>query len=121
MEWLEGNRGDNIAIKFGRRIYTVDKYGNLFGTRYKKAEAVEPENGTRPRHIEGLADLSLGYTYSISGTPMVVGKLIESNLFGYRFLIFGPDGNVEFWDLDYDDAFRHCVNKDITALQFCGD
>lgn len=117
LEWLADERGDNLAIKFGRRVYTVDKYGNLNSQRYKRVNASEITDGTRAVVIEGLADMRLGTTYTISSTDIVVGKLIESNLFGYRFFCVKPDNTISFVDIDYEDAIRYCQDGNIKIIQ----
>lgn len=116
LEWTGEGKGDGLVIKSGRRIYTVDKYGNLASCRYKRKEAARLEHGTYSTSIEGLTDLKLGGTYSVSQTEIVVGKLLESNLFGYRFLCVKPDGMIAFVDLDYDDAVRYCQSGNIKAV-----
>lgn len=107
VEWLGDDRGDNLAIKSGLRIFTVDKYGTLTSQRYKRAQARPVTAMTTNTVIEGLSDLKIGYTYTISQSDVVIGKLLESNLFGYRFLSVNPQGHVTFIDIDYVDATKH--------------
>lgn len=116
MEWLEDDRGDNLAIKTGLRVFTVDKYGNLNSQRYKRVSCTPLPEGTSTSTIEGLSDLRVGYTYTISQSEMVVGKLLESHLFGYRFLSFSPTGNVSFTDMSYEDIIRHCQDGNIRII-----
>ena len=117
VEWLGEKRGDNLAIKHGRRIYTVDCSGNLHSRCYKRAEVSPLTEGTYTSTIEGLTDLKPGYTYTISKSPIVVGKVLESHLFGYRFLCFGPEGNVSISDMDYEEVIRHYQDGDIKIVQ----
>lgn len=117
VEWLGETRGDNLAIKHGRRVYTVDCTGNLHSRCYKRSEVVKLMDGTFTSSIDGLSDLKPGYTYTISNSPIVIGKVLESHLFGYRFLRFGPEGNVTISDMDYEEVIRHYQNGDIKILQ----
>lgn len=117
VEWLGKTRGDNLAIKHGRRIYTVDCSGNLHSRCYKRAETAPLTDGTCTSTIEGLSDLRPGYTYTIFKSPIVVGKVLESHLFGCCFLSFGPEGNVSISDMDYEDVIRHCQDGDIKIVQ----
>ena len=57
IEWLGDDRGDNLAIRFGLRVYTVDRYGNLNSQRYKRALVSPLPEGTYTAPIEGLSDL----------------------------------------------------------------
>lgn len=107
VEWLGDDRGDNLAIKSGLRIFTVDKYGTLISQRYKRAQARPLTAMTANTTIEGFSDLKIGYTYTISQSDIVIGKLMESNLFGYRFLSVNPQGQVTFIDIDYADVTKH--------------
>lgn len=116
MEWIGDERGDNLAIKSGLRIYTVDKYGTLISQRYKRNVAVQLTDGVTMTPIDGLADLRVGYTYSISQSEIVLGKLVESNLFGYRFLCINHKGVVAFSDIDYDEAINRCRAGDINTV-----
>lgn len=116
VEWLGDERGDNLAIRFGLRVYTVDKYGNLSTRRYKRAVASPLTEGTYTVPIEGLTDLKLGYTYTISNSEIVVGKLLESHLFGYRFLCSNPEGRVSILDIDYENIIRHCQDGHIQVV-----
>lgn len=116
VEWLGEDRGDNLAIKYGQRIFTVDCSGNLNSQRYKRAEAVTLTDGTYTSVIEGMTDLKPGFTYTISNSPIVLGKVLESHLFGYRFLSCGAEGNVSITDMDYADIVRHCQDGDIKMV-----
>lgn len=117
MEWLGDERGDNLAIKSGLRVYTVDKYSNLYSQRYKRATSTPLTDGLFTTTISGLSDLKVGYTYSISKSEMVVGKLLESHLFGYRFLSFGPNGNASISDMDYNEIILHFQAGDIKIIR----
>ena len=117
MEWLGEDRGDNLAIKHGLRIYTVDKFGTLISQRYKRAQARPLHTQTITSNIEGLSDMQAGNTYTISQSEVVVGKLVESNLFGYRFLCVDPKGQVSFVDMDYVDAVDHFRRGNIKQVQ----
>lgn len=117
MEWLGEERGDNLAIKHGLRIYTVDKFGTLISQRYKRAQARPLTDQTIVKDIEGLSDMQVGNTYTISQSEVVVGKLIESNLFGYRFVCVDSKGQISFVDLDYDDAINHFQQNNIKQVQ----
>ncbi len=108
MEWCGENRGDGIAIKSGLRIFTVDKYGTLISQRYKRSQAIPIHDGTQTSLVEGLTDLKIGDTYSISQSNIVIGKVLESTLFGYRFFAIGPQGEIGFIDMDYEDIIAHC-------------
>lgn len=117
MEWLGEERGDNLAIKHGLWIYTVDKFGTLISQRYKRAQARPLATQTIARDIEGLSDMQAGNTYTISQSEVVIGKLVESNLFGYRFLCVDSKGQVSFVDLDYVDAVNHFQRGNIKQVQ----
>lgn len=119
VEWLGEERGDNLAIKSGHRIFTVDKYGTLASQRYKRAQARLITAMTANTVIEGLSDLRVGYTYTISQSDIVIGKLLESNLFGYRFLSVNPLGQVAFTDMDYADAAKHLQAGNIKQVKEC--
>lgn len=116
IEWLGDERGDNLALRYGFRVYTVDRYGNLRSQRYKRATASPLPEGTYTSPIEGLSDLKPGHTYSISNSEIVVGKLLESHLFGYRFLCINPEGKITISDVNYEDTVRHHQNGDIKAI-----
>lgn len=116
IEWLGDDRGDNLAIRFGLRVYTVDRFGNLNSQRYKRALASPLPEGTYTTPIEGLSDLKPGHTFVISNTEIVVGKLIESHLFGYRFLCVTPEGKIMITDVSYEDIIRHHKDGDIKAI-----
>ena len=107
MEWLGEERGDNLAIKSGLRVFTVDKHGTLRSQRYKRTQARPLSTDIISCDIEGLSDLKVGATYSISQSDIVIGKLLESNLFAYCFLCVTPQGKVTFVDIEYTDAVRH--------------
>lgn len=117
VEWLGEGRGDNLAIKSGLRIFTVDKYGTLVSQRYKHAQARPLTAMTVNTVIEGLSDFKVGYTYTISQSDMVIGKLLESNLFGYRFLSVNPQGLVTFTDINYADVVKHLQAKNIKQVR----
>lgn len=116
VEWLGDDRGDNLAIRFGLRVYTVDRFGNLSSQRYKRALASPLPEGTYTAAIEGLSDLKPGHTYCISNTEIVVGKLIESHLFGYRFLCVTPDGKIAITDISYEDIIRHHKDGNVKVI-----
>lgn len=117
MEWLGEERGDNIAIKSGLRIFTVDKYGTMVSQRYKRAQARPLTSNVVACEIDGISDLKVGDTYSISQSEVVMGKLLELNLFGYRFLSVTPTGDVTFTDIDYTDAIVHFQSGNIKRIR----
>jgi len=116
VEWLGDERGDNLAIRFGLRVYAVDKYGNLSSRRYKRTVASPLAEGTYTVPIEGLTDLKYGHTYTIANSEIIIGKLLESHLFGYRFLCVNPEGKITILDIDYEEIIRHCQNGDIKTI-----
>lgn len=117
VEWLGEDRGDNLAIKSGLRVFTVDKYGTLISQRYKRARARPLTAMTANTTIEGFSDLKIGYTYTISQSDIVIGKLLESNLFGYCFLSVNPQGQVTFVDIDYADVTKHLQAGNIKQVK----
>ena len=56
--------------------------------------------------IERPSDFKIGNTYTISLPDMMVGKLLESHLFGYRFLILNQNGQEAYFDIDYTDVSK---------------
>lgn len=108
LKWLGDEKGDNIAIKHGQRLFTVDKYGTLVSKRFKRNQVSSITNDIDTTQVEGLTDLKIGGTYSISQSNIVIGKILESNLFGYRFFTIDPNEEVGFVDMDYEDIIRHC-------------
>ena len=106
VKWLGDNRGDNLAFRYGQRIYMVDKYGVINSKRYKRAETRPVSNLTCNTTLEGLTDFKIGYTYTILQSELAIGKLTELNLFGYRFMSITPEGQVTFVGIDYDDAMK---------------
>lgn len=121
MEWAGDVRGDNLAIKVGQRVFTVDKYGTLSSHRYKRAQVRPFPSGPVMTTVEGLTDLTVGNTYSISQSEIMVGKLLESHLFGYTFLSVNPEGKVKFMDVDYDQAITHIQAGNIKILRYPKD
>lgn len=122
LEWLGEERGDNLAIKSGLRVFTVDKYGTLTSQRYKRAQARPLSTGVESCQIDGISDLSVGATYSISQSEVVIGKLLESNLFGYRFLAVTPSGQVTFTDIEYAEMIAHLQSGNIKRIRkMCGN
>lgn len=122
LEWLGEERGDNLAIKSGLRVFTVDKYGTLTSQRYKRAQARPLHTGAVSCKIDGISDLKVGATYSISQSEVVIGKLLESNLFGYRFLAVTPNEQVTFTDMHYAEVIAHLQSGNIKRIRkMCGD
>ena len=123
MEWLGEERGDNLAIKSGLRVFTVDKYGTLTSQRYKRAQARPLFTEMVSCDIDGISDLKIGVTYSISQSDMLIGKLLELNLFGYRFLAVDPKGQVTFKDMEYADIITHLQSGNIKRIRqiLCDD
>lgn len=117
MEWIGENRGDNLAIKSGLRVFTVDKHGTLKSQRYNRSQARPLSTGIISYDIDGLSDLIVGATYSISQSDVVIGKLLESNLFAYCFLSVTPQGKVTFVDIEYADAVSHIQAGHIKRIQ----
>ena len=123
MEWLGEERGDNLAIKSGLRVFTVDKYGTLTSQRYKRAQARPLFTEMVSCDIDGISDLKIGVTYSISQSDMLIGKLLELNLFGYRFLAVDPKEQVTFKDMEYADIIAHLQSGNIKRIRqiLCDD
>lgn len=117
MEWLGEEQGDNLAIKSGLRVFTVDKHGTMISQRYKRAQARPLTSNIAFYEIDGISDLKVGETYSISQSEVVIGKLLESNLFGYRFLSVTPQGDVTFTDIDYAEAIVHFQSGNIKRIR----
>lgn len=123
VEWLREDRGDNIAIKYGQQVFTVDCEGHLYSSCYKRSETASLENGTCTTTISGLSDLKVGYTFSISNSPVVIGKVLESHLFGYCFLSCDSDGNVSLTDIGYDEIVQYFrdgnIKRIVKATVYC--
>lgn len=115
-KWTGEDRGDNLAFKEGLRVYTIDKYGYLRSQRYKRSQIRLLSDNLKTLPIEGLSDFKIGNTYSISQSDMVIGKLMESNLFGYRFLAINSLGKLVFKDLDYCEAVKLLSSGDIKQV-----
>lgn len=119
MRWTGTERGDNLAIKSGNMMYTVDREGNLYGQRfqYSPHDVVSVDRGVISISVNGITDLKIGNTYTIASSEILLGKLLESNLQGYKFLCFKPDGCVTFTDMGYDEVIVHLQAGNIRVVE----